>query len=438
VPALLALGEDLRAVVAGPLAWAGAAWTVDGRAGSRALLAPPEVAGASSFETALWPVPVVLLLGVAAVLVARALRTGLLVQAASAATAVMLALLLLPAAVDLPYAAGVALLVGVGSLAAGLAAVADRPWAALPAGVTVVVGLGWSLAAPGPTVLALSGAAVVAAAAVWPAASRTRPVLLSACVLLAGGALLAGLLNAGWPAARVGFAVAVAGGVVAGAGSHLLRPTLLRVSAEGSGAVVAAVGLALSAEDPGWAAHTLVATAVAAALVAVRPDRRAAGILAGVLLTAGSWVRLAMAGVEAPEPYTVPAALALLVLGAWRRRHQPRTSSWLAYGGGVGLGLVPALVAAVADRGLLRPGLLGVAACAVLLVGVRRLLQAPLVLGGGVLAVDAVAQLWPYAQALPRWVTLGAAGLLLLVLGATYERRRRELARLTSAVRRMA
>jgi len=79
-----------------------------------------------------------------------------------------------------------------------------------------------------------------------------------------------------------------------------------------------------------------------------------------------------------------------------------------------------------------------VAACAVLLVGVRRLLQAPLVLGGGVLAVDAVAQLWPYAQALPRWVTLGAAGLLLLVLGATYERRRRELARLTSAVRRMA
>jgi hypothetical protein len=62
---------------------------------------------------------------------------------------------------------------------------------------------------------------------------------------------------------------------------------------------------------------------------------------------------------------------------------------------------------------------------------VMRRLQAPLVLGGTVLAVDALVQLSPYLadlyDAVPRWTWIGASGLLLLVLGATYERRVREL-----------
>lgn len=56
--------------------------------------------------------------------------------------------------------------------------------------------------------------------------------------------------------------------------------------------------------------------------------------------------------------------------------------------------------------------------------------QAPLLLGGGVLAVDALRLLGPYAAALPRWLTLGAAGLLLVGVGATYEQRRRDVTRL--------
>ncbi|MCY7366431.1 MAG: hypothetical protein LH469_14140, partial [Frankiaceae bacterium] len=55
-------------------------------------------------------------------------------------------------------------------------------------------------------------------------------------------------------------------------------------------------------------------------------------------------------------------------------------------------------------------------------------LQAPLAIGGGVLAADAVLLLAPYAAALPRWMVLGAAGTLLVTVGATYERRRRDLA----------
>jgi hypothetical protein len=65
----------------------------------------------------------------------------------------------------------------------------------------------------------------------------------------------------------------------------------------------------------------------------------------------------------------------------------------------------------------------------VLLIGSRAQLQAPLVLGGAVLAIDALQLVAPYAAALPRWMTLGAAGLLLVAVGATYEQRRRDLAR---------
>jgi hypothetical protein len=45
------------------------------------------------------------------------------------------------------------------------------------------------------------------------------------------------------------------------------------------------------------------------------------------------------------------------------------------------------------------------------------------VLGSCALAFVVATRLGPYAPLLPTWVTLAAAGLLLLVLGATYERR---------------
>ena len=65
------------------------------------------------------------------------------------------------------------------------------------------------------------------------------------------------------------------------------------------------------------------------------------------------------------------------------------------------------------DSGDLRPLLLALVAAAVLAAGVARRLQAPLVLGAAVLAIDALVQLAPYLaaayDAVPRWVTIGAA-----------------------------
>jgi hypothetical protein len=44
------------------------------------------------------------------------------------------------------------------------------------------------------------------------------------------------------------------------------------------------------------------------------------------------------------------------------------------------------------------------------------------------LAVVALDLLAPYASAVPRWAALAAAGTLLVVVGATFEQRRREVA----------
>lgn len=152
----------------------------------------------------------------------------------------------------------------------------------------------------------------------------------------------------------------------------------------------------------------------------------------GLLLSASSWVRLADAGVDAPEPYVLPLAAVALILGHLRSCAVPGTRSWAAYGPGLSLLLLPSLVASFDDDTLQRPLLLGLAALGVLLAGAYFRLQAPLCLGGAVLAVDALQLLAPYAAALPRWMSLGAVGVLLVAIGATYEQRRRDVARLRS------
>jgi hypothetical protein len=203
-----------------------------------------------------------------------------------------------------------------------------------------------------------------------------------------------------------------------------------RLVVEAAAGLLAVVAVALTVGDAGWLSWALALTGVVALADALHPDRRIVAAGGGLLLSASSWVRLAAAGVEAPEPYVVPLAVVALVLGWLRVRRVPATRSFAAYGAGLSLLLVPSLLASFDDVTLTRPLLLGGAALVVLLVGARQRLQAPLVIGGGVLAVDALQLLAPYAAALPRWLTLGAAGLLLVGVGATYEQRRRDVARL--------
>jgi hypothetical protein len=306
----------------------------------------------------------------------------------------------------------------------------------------------WSLTV-GLCALAAGGAATLSLATTV----RRALVVIATVSVCAEAATLT--LWGGGSTASAGLAVTVTAGVLAVAAVWLdasaaltartakLLPTTLRDDVTAPSAVCAAMGVALSALDADRLWLALLAAGVAAAIVALRPGlpwRQGVGWAAGGLLAASSWVRLVLSDVDAPEAYTVPAGVALVTLGMWRRRRDPAYSSWRAYATGLCLMLGPSLLRAVTDPGNLRPMLLGLAALVVLCSGIARRLKAPLVIGGGVLAIDAFVQLSPYLvafyDAVPRWSVIAGAGLLLLIVGMTYERRARELQALHAQIAR--
>jgi hypothetical protein len=248
-----------------------------------------------------------------------------------------------------------------------------------------------------------TGAALLAP---WAAVLLARADgLLSATV---GGLLLALLaalcfavatLRAGRPEEWVAAAVGTVSGLTAG---------LLSSDVEAWGQVGIQLGIA----------------GAAAGAYAITAHRRWVGVVAIADLVLASWIAIGGAGVETPEAYTGPAALGLLLIALPALRSG--ASSWAAEGAAVGVALVPSAFVVVAEPTTLRLVLVLAAAAALTVAGTLLHRQAPFVVGAGVLAVVAVGRLAPYAPLLPRWVTLGAAGLLLLVVGATYERRRQQ------------
>lgn len=284
----------------------------------------------------------------------------------------------------------------------------------------------------------LLGAGCAAGAAYGPAARWVRSGAAVYAVGCATGLLVA--VAAVSDLAVVWWALPV---LAVPASVAALGPRLgaVRLPAEIAAAVSGVLALVLAAGRPGTLALSLALAGVVCAGAAVRPERRVLGWAAGALFVAATWVRLAEAGVTAPEAYTLPVTLPALAVGFLRRRRDAQASSWTAYGPGLAATLVPSLLAAWGDTGWVRPLVLGAAALAVTLAGAHRRLQAPLLLGGAVVAAVAVHELAPYvvqvAGALPRWVPPALAGVLLLVVGATYEKRLRDARRLRAAIGRL-
>ncbi|MEU2669608.1 hypothetical protein ABZ622_12180 [Streptomyces sp. NPDC007164] len=258
------------------------------------------------------------------------------------------------------------------------------------------------------------------------------------CAMVLARAAGASLGLAGYRAAPLMLAVPV---VTVLLGARLRnRPSALPV--ELTGAMAVAVAVVMAVPDRPFLALVLALSGVLAAGTAVRAERRpVAGYLAVALFVLAAWVRLSASGVSDPEAYTLPVTVPALAVGVLRRRRDPEASSWTAYGAGLTVTLVPSLFAAWTDPHWLRPLLLGVAALVITLAGARLRLQALLLVGGAVLALDAVHELAPYVVqvvgALPRWLPPAVAGLLLLVVGATYEQRLRDARRLKETVGRM-
>ncbi|WP_109507724.1 SCO7613 C-terminal domain-containing membrane protein [Nocardioides speluncae] len=333
-------------------------------------------------------------------------------------------LALYPVPVAVVLAGLVAVAVAVGAWTQLAAADARWPWLA-PAAVVLLLAVGTALVDEVLTALVLAVVVAAAAALEWagrPAVARQ----LGEAVLAPA---LAGLI---WTVAEIGAlptehrAVPI---LLLVGGLAIARPRVVgEISSALAMLVTAGVATAAADRPQTWlAVHLTLAGAVVVTSSLVNRDRRLLGWLGGALLAAATWVRLEEIGVTEPEPYTLPTALALLVVGLLHLRRRPETSTYTALMPGLALALVPSLLWALTDPVSLRALLLGVGCLALVLVGVQLKWSAPLVAGataGGLLVLREAA---PYAGSVPQWATIGLAGTLLLVLGITWERRLREV-----------
>lgn len=447
--AVLAVLPSAAATLLGPAAvltglWAGAP------DGTREL-----AAGAGAWPDAL-SVPVVLL--VAAVLLGAVYAslvhegrepagwTG--AAGAGAVGLVSAAVPVLLVSADVAYAAAlvVDLLLVAGLLAAAVAVrrvPAAAGGTALWCAVAVAAHAGLLALAAEPATYAVFGLLLVlfaaSAARSREAVARSLTLVLSVVCALVVASAAGASLELGAPRTAVLVLVVPAAVVVLGL---WVRTPAVVVPLEAGAGFAALVALGLAVTDGAYLSLVLALCGVLAAATAVRPERRpGAGYLAAGLFATATWVRLVSAGVTHPEAYTLPVSVIACAVGLLRRRTDPEASSWTAYGAGLGVTLGPSLLALWSDPHWQRPLLLGAAALAVTVTGAVRRLQAPLLLGGGTLALVALHELAPHVaqvfDALPRWSVPALAGLLLLALGATYEQRLRDARRLREHLGRM-
>lgn len=447
--AVLAVLPSAAATLLGPAAvltglWAGAP------DGTREL-----AAGAGAWPDAL-SVPVVLL--VAAVLLGAVYAslvhegrepagwTGAVGAGAVGLVSAAVPVLLVSA--DVAYAAAlvVDLLLVAGLLAAAVTVrrvPAAAGGTALWCAVAVAAHAGLLALAAEPATYAVFGLLLVlfavSAARSREAVARSLTLVLSVVCALVVASAAGASLELGAPRAAVLVLVVPAAVVVLGL---WVRTPAVVVPLEAGAGFAALVALGLAVTDGAYLSLVLALCGVLAAATAVRPERRpGAGYLAAGLFATATWVRLVSAGVTHPEAYTLPVSVIACAVGLLRRRTDPEASSWTAYGPGLGVTLGPSLLALWSDPHWQRPLLLGAAALAVTVTGAVRRLQAPLLLGGGTLALVALHELAPHVaqvfDALPRWSVPALAGLLLLALGATYEQRLRDARRLREHLGRM-
>jgi hypothetical protein len=312
--------------------------------------------------------------------------------------------------------------------------------------------VGWSLVVESLAVLATGSTLLVGAFLVGLVDEGSTAVALAFTVVLSG------LVHLRWPnpvvaaVAGVWLAGAVAG-LVWTAGAMLDLPeqwTALvailvlgvlvlasrgpaRLGIEGGsavGALMVAIGgtdAAAYVDQASWVAVYLTTTGMLTSAVALlRQDRRPVGWLGGLLLAAATWVRLSDIGVDTPEAYTLPSAMALTIVGLLQLYRNPGSSTMAALSPGLGLGLLPSLKWAVWEPVTVRSVLLGLACLVILVVGLQWRWTAPVAFAAGVGAVLVLRHLTPISEAVPRWVMIGGAGVMLVGLGITWERRIQE------------
>jgi hypothetical protein len=220
-------------------------------------------------------------------------------------------------------------------------------------------------------VLPTTSVAIVSAGAVLLPGSGSPvllPVIAAVVAVVAGGA----------PRVAAFLAARVTDGSVVGA---LVRTTL-EVSVLLTGAITVGLAYGRPSAGPDVAVAVLLLLAVGAGVVAREPDRGRVWWLAGALATAAVWTALADGGVRLVEAYTLPPAVAAVLVGALLAR-RAGSHGWRLVAAGLVLALVPSdLTLALGTRpGGLRAWILLVAGV-VLTLSIVALRRWPLVSPG--------------------------------------------------------
>jgi len=212
----------------------------------------------------------------------------------------------------------------------------------------------------------------------------------------------------------------------------------------GAALAVLRAGLAHSAVQ---AAVVLALWGILLGLTASRADRTAvyrawlvrAALVSEVLAW---WLFAQQSDVTLWEAYTLPFALLAVIGGILELRANPELNSWVAYGPALVAAFGPslALILVETDSPTGRIRLAGIAVGAVLVVvlGGRARRQAPVLVGGVTLLVTAGRALVLLGQKVQWWILFGALGLVLVWVGATYERRRHDMRRLSARLKDMS
>jgi hypothetical protein len=244
--------------------------------------------------------------------------------------------------------------------------------------------------------------------------------------VLGSSALVAWGVQVGADEDSRAIALAVYAGLVGLVAAPVTLRTLPRVTLEATALVLGTLAITYALDERTSAmAMTIVGSAICLVSVANR-DREPLGWLGAVVLGIATVVRVAI-DVRAPELYTLPAAALLIGAGVWRLRTDREANSFVVLGSGLTLALLPSLLLALDEPVSLRGALIAAGGVLVLAAGVQQRLAAPFVLGAVTTAILALRHLQPYADAVPRWISLGGVGLALLIVGVTWEARRHNL-----------
>ena len=217
--------------------------------------------------------------------------------------------------------------------------------------------------------------------------------------------------------------VVLAGGAVVLAGLAALTPDRWRLPVVSAAAACLGAGLPLSAADPARFAEAIILSGGLVIALGLTLRHGLVAHAGGALATVGIAVHLTVDGVTATEPFVLPVALQLLVLGAQLRQRQvDRPSSWVAFGPSIALLGVAALAERL-DGGAAWHALVagGVGVVAVAVGGWKRL-AAPLFLGTALVVSVTVLETLHTLAGVPTWAWLAAGGSALLLAGIAMER----------------